>query len=69
LAEFEDLDDGCGAGEPFGFAPSEVYADKTGRNVWDDGLPILEPSTQPAGERIDGDGALRATFPMLFARE
>jgi Protein of unknown function (DUF4240) len=69
LAEFEDLDDGCGAGEPFGFAASEVYADKSGRNAWDDGLPILEPSTQPAGERIDGDAALRAAFPMLFARE
>lgn len=41
--------DGCGLGEPFGYAAVEVYAKQTGRKPRNTRLPILEPTTPPAG--------------------
>ncbi|MET0916520.1 MAG: DUF4240 domain-containing protein [Jiangellaceae bacterium] len=49
LSEFPDIANGCGMGEPFGYAAIEVYVKKTGRKPGNTGLPILEPTTAPAG--------------------
>ena len=48
LNAFPDIANGCGMGEPFGYAALEVYVRKTGRKPGNTGLPILEPTTAPA---------------------
>ena len=47
LTRFPDLEDGCGMGEPFGYAGVDVYDRKTGLRPDTDRLPILEPITPP----------------------
>ena len=49
LNEFPNIANGCGLGEPFGYAAFEVYVKKTGRKAGNTGLPSLEPTTAPAG--------------------
>ncbi|MFC6286237.1 DUF4240 domain-containing protein [Nocardioides sp. GCM10027113] len=47
LGDFPDLADGCGMGEPFGYAAFRVYADKAGREAALSRLPSLEPTAAP----------------------
>ena len=49
LTDFPDGANGCGLGEPFGYAAVQVYVKKTGRKPGNAGLPILEPTAAPAG--------------------
>ena len=47
LADFPDIAGGCGMGEPFGYAATAVYLEKTGRSARDSGLPPIEPTGPP----------------------
>lgn len=47
LNDFPDIANGCGMGEPFGYAAFRVYADKAGREAALSRLPSVEPTTAP----------------------
>lgn len=48
LKDFPDIANGCGRGEPFGYAAFRVYVDKAGREAALSRLPSVEPTTEPA---------------------
>jgi hypothetical protein len=72
LADVDDLTAGCGTGELFGAAISNIYFARHGYE--DDSFPILEPGgeplagTPPSGYPMNGTESLRKTLPRLARR-
>jgi len=72
LADVDDLTAGCGTGELFGAAISDIYFTRHGYE--DDSFPVLEPGdtppagTPPSGYPRNGTEPLRKTLPRLARR-
>ncbi|WP_238005875.1 DUF4240 domain-containing protein [Dactylosporangium sp. AC04546] len=61
---------GWDSAEVFGAVAAEVYRDTTGREIWEDGAPPIEPGTPPTGsaEIVHDRAVQQQRFPRLTAR-